>query len=159
MDDDEFDRELTAPHSPAYVAGLQQCMLHRLQSTHIVNPYPRGTADRDAFEAGVVRGFQILNDDNPKLDRVWVPERGEPLRIREMSESHAKNALAYVMDRIDACHPVWTDAEGMFQYDPKITLPKPIDQRDALRQVFLEMYQEYMQRRSGSSDRDEDDDE
>lgn len=93
-------------------------------------------------------------DDNPKLDRVWIPEHSDPLKIRDMTESHAKNALAYVMDKINAGHPTWVDEEGMFRFDPKVTLPKPYDIQDAINsiirlQVWLEMYTEYMVPRSG----------
>lgn len=102
--------------------------------------------------------------DNPKTERLWIPERGDPVAIRDMTESHAKNALAYVMHVIDAGHPVWTDAKGMFRYDPCITLPQPFDVQDAINsiirlQIYLEMYQEYMEGRSPRRDEDGSDDE
>lgn len=77
-----------------------------------------------------------------------------------MSELHAKNALAYVMDVIGKGHPVWGDREGMFRFDPNVTLPRPADVQDALNaiirwQIYLEMYQEYMESRA--PEREDDD--
>jgi hypothetical protein len=103
---------------------------------------------------------QSLDPENDKLDRLWVPERGDPMPIRQMSESHAKNALGYVMRVIDSCHPVYTDAEGMFRFDPNVILPKPIDLQDAVNsiirlQIFLEMYREYFEDRAAGRDDDD----
>lgn len=69
---------------------------------------------------------QALDPENDKLDRLWIPECGDPMPIRRMSEAHAKNALGYVVRGIGSCHPVYTDAERMFRFDPNVTLTKPI---------------------------------
>jgi len=59
---------------------------------------------------------------NPLLDIRWITRHGEPIKIRDMTEAHAKNSLAFIMDKIAAGHPVWCDPiTGQFKYDPTKT--------------------------------------
>lgn len=66
--------------------------------------------------------------DNPLLEQVWVTRTGERVKVKDMTGEHAKNSLAFVLDKIAKGHLVWTDARtGQFKYDPLTTRPKPIN--------------------------------
>lgn len=79
--------------------------------------------------------MKVINEpQNPLLEQIWVPRYPqEPIRIKDMTEAHAKNALAYIMDKLNKGHPCWTNQSGMFKYDPTIVNPKPRDPIDEMR--------------------------
>lgn len=56
-----FDRMRT-PRSPEYQAGVRAALAWKIEGIHIVNIYHIGTAQADAFFAGLDEGYQIYRD-------------------------------------------------------------------------------------------------
>lgn len=71
-----------------------------------------------------------FSDDNPLLERYWIPRSGNPVKIKDMTEGHAKNALAFVVDKIAEGYPVWVDKHGMFMYNPAKRRRPPVTIED-----------------------------